>query len=213
MKFVDNMYLFFARICHFFVDYQRCQSLRRMKQRFYTKWIGLEFGACGKKCQISKFQMLYGAQHFFLGDNVSIGKDVVFEAYDQYQNERFSPKIEMGNNTCIGANGHISCINAVRISSNVRMGRGVFITDNAHGASKKELLDTRPNIRPLYSKGPVVIEENVWIGEKVSIMPGVTIGKGSIIGANSVVTKDIPPYCVAGGVPAVVIKDLSKNYE
>ena len=63
-----------------------------------------------------------------------------------------------------------------------------------------------PNLRSLSSKGPVIIEDNVWIGTKASIMPGVRIGKGAIIAANSVVTHDIPPYCVAAGIPAKVIK-------
>lgn len=87
-------------------------------------------------------------------------------------------------------------------------GPNILITDNAHGASILELLDLPPQVRPLYSKGPVIIEDNVWIGEKTSIMPGVHIGKGSIIAANSVVTHDIPPYCIAAGVPAKVIKRL-----
>jgi acetyltransferase-like isoleucine patch superfamily enzyme len=88
------------------------------------------------------------------------------------------------------------------------MGRKVFITDNSHGSFTREQLDIRPNYRPLISKGPVIIEENVWIGEMVCIMPGVTIGRGSIIGANAVVTKSIPPYSIAAGVPAKVIKQL-----
>jgi lipopolysaccharide O-acetyltransferase len=62
-----------------------------------------------------------------------------------------------------------------------------------------------PQKRPLNSL-PVIISKNVWIGESVSILPGVRIGKASIIGANSVVTKDIPDYSIAAGNPAKVIK-------
>ncbi|MBL4677498.1 MAG: hypothetical protein JKY70_15040 [Mucilaginibacter sp.] len=58
---------------------------------------------------------------------------------------------------------------------------------------------------------PVIIEDNVWIGETVSVLPGVTIGKGSIIGASAVVTKNIPPYSIAVGNPAKVIKTY--NFE
>ena len=61
-------------------------------------------------------------------------------------------------------------------------------------------------MRPMYSKGPVVIEDNVWIGEMVCILPNVRIGKGSIIGANAVVTKDVPANALVGGNPARVIK-------
>ena len=65
-----------------------------------------------------------------------------------------------------------------------------------------------PLERPLISKGAVVIENNVWVGEGVVIMPGITIGENSIIGANSVVTKDVPKNTVVGGVPAKILKQL-----
>jgi acetyltransferase-like isoleucine patch superfamily enzyme len=65
-----------------------------------------------------------------------------------------------------------------------------------------------PTERKVISKGAVIIGENVWIGDKVTILPGVEIGNGVVIGANSVVTKDIPSYCVVGGNPAKVIKQL-----
>ena len=122
--------------------------------------------------------------------------------------KKFSPYFQIGDHSSFGDNGHISCINKIIIGNNVRIGRKVFITDNAHGASKKELLDIRPNLRPLYSKGPVIIGDSVWIGEMVCIMPNVNIGQGAIIGANAVVTKNVPPYCVVGGNPARIIKDL-----
>ncbi|WP_199520746.1 DapH/DapD/GlmU-related protein [Pseudomonas lactis] len=54
----------------------------------------------------------------------------------------------------------------------------------------------------------MVIEDDVWIGEKVAILKGVTVGKGSVIGAGAVVTKDVPPYSVAAGIPARILKTL-----
>lgn len=56
------------------------------------------------------------------------------------------------------------------------------------------------------SRGPIVLEDDVWLGFRVTIMSGVTIGKGAVIAAGAVVTKDVPPYAIAGGVPAKVIK-------
>ena len=64
-----------------------------------------------------------------------------------------------------------------------------------------------PYEREIVSKGKIVIGNNVWLGNNVCVMPGVTIGDGVVVGANSVVTKDVPPYCVAVGVPAKIIKD------
>ena len=122
--------------------------------------------------------------------------------------ERFTPEIIIGNGSSIRDFSQVSAIQSIRIGNGVRIGPNVLITDNAHGASVAGLLDIAPNLRPLSSKGPIVIEDNVWIGTKSSIMPGVHIGRGSIVAANSVVTHDVPPYCVAAGVPAKVIKKL-----
>ena len=84
----------------------------------------------------------------------------------------------------------------------------VFITDHNHGMTPSSIDDYAS--QPLLV-GSVVIEDNVWIGQRACILPGVTIGKFSIIGANSVVTKDIPPYSLAVGAPARVIKEWDKD--
>ncbi len=83
-----------------------------------------------------------------------------------------------------------------------------MISDNAHGEAEKRLSPIAPYLRPLCSKGEVVIEDNVWIGQGAMIMSGVHIGAYSIIAANSVVTHDIPAYSVAAGSPAKVIKHI-----
>lgn len=88
------------------------------------------------------------------------------------------------------------------------MGSNILITDHQHGFVNKDDFETPLVKRKLYSLGPVIIEDNVWIGENVSIMPNVTIGRGCIIGANAVVTKSFPAYSVIGGIPARIIKEL-----
>ena len=86
----------------------------------------------------------------------------------------------------------------------------VYISDHAHGDDRFLDLDTPPLRRPLFSKGPVHICRNVWLGERVCVLPGVTIGEGSVIGAGSIVTHDIPPFSIAAGAPARVIKTITK---
>lgn len=175
----------------------------------YTGWVSREFKAFGKNSAIHpSFSLLKGAKYISIGENCSIGKNVQLTAWDRYQEQNFCPQIVIGNNCYVNDDSHITAINSIRLGNNVLMGKKVLITDNAHGASSPEILDMAPNVRPLYCKGPVEIDDNVWIGEKVSIMPGVHIGKGAIIAANAVVTKDVPPYSVAAGVPASIVKVL-----
>ena len=67
-------------------------------------------------------------------------------------------------------------------------------------------MEMAPIKRPIYSKGEVIIEDDVWIGDKVSILSGITIGRGAIIGANAVETKDVPSYSIAVGNPIRIIR-------
>lgn len=104
---------------------------------------------------------------------------------------------------------HITAMENVTIGDNVLIASKVYISDCSHGNYTGNEMDSRPESipkdRPLFSK-PVIIEDNVWLGEFVSVLPGVTIGKGSIIGANSVVSRSIPPNVIAVGSPAKPIK-------
>lgn len=175
-------------------------------------WVSPYFNAVGKKCRIRRGLKLYGnAKCIFIEDDVQIGARCVLEAYTEFQpaSQTFTPHVVIGDGCKIGTDSHISSINSVILGKHVRCGRKIFITDNAHGASQRDLLDMPPNMRPLYSKGPVIIEDNVWIGEYAAILPNVTIGQGSIVAAHAVVTKDVPPYSVVGGNPAKVIKCLN----
>ena len=81
------------------------------------------------------------------------------------------------------------------------------ICDNNHGTTYFYTLHEAPIKRKLYTKGPVIIGNNVWIGGNVIVLPGVTIGDNVIIGAGSVVTKDIPDNKIAYGNPCRIIRD------
>ena len=113
-----------------------------------------------------------------------------------------------GENVNMGDDVRISCIKYISIGNNVLIGSRVLIIDNSHGCYSKKSQDspfTPPNTRTLESEG-VIIEDNVWIGEGAVIQKGVHIGNGSIIAANSVVTHDVDPCCIYGGIPAKKIK-------
>jgi acetyltransferase-like isoleucine patch superfamily enzyme len=145
---------------------------------------------------------------------ISIGKNFVslynlrLETYDSFRGESFNPEIIIGDNVIFNSDVHIGAIDKIIIGNNVLMASRIYISDHTHGNIGVEDLKNAPAMRPLHSKGPVIIEDNVWIGEGVCILPGVTIGENSIIGANSVVNKSFPKNSVIAGIPARIIKTL-----
>ena len=151
---------------------------------------------------------LIGEKYISIGSGTTIHKDVILTAWDRYREQKFTPIIQIGNNTNIGEHSHITACDKIIIGNNVLTGRYVYISDNAHGNSSKGEIEVPPIERPLHSKGPVIIEDNVWIGERVCILSGVHIGKGAIIAANAVVTHDVPEGSIVGGVPAKIIKRI-----
>ncbi len=184
-------------------------NIQTLRKYFYTGWHSRFFFEFGKNVEIvPKFERLIGAKYISIGNNVKIDSDVALTAWDRYAGAIFTPEIIIEDGTCIGANSHITSINCIHIGKNVLMGKKVLISDNSHGTIDSDNSEIPPGKRPLYSKGPVIIEDNVWIGEKASILSGVRIGVGSIIGANAVVTKNIPPYTLVAGIPARIIKKL-----
>ncbi len=113
-------------------------------------------------------------------------------------------RLTIGDNVNVSDWVHIGAMSNVRIGNGCLMGSKVLITDHNHGSVADLRLHTpqAPNTRPLHSKGPVVLEDNVWLGDAVVVLPGVSIGRNAIVGANSVVSCDIPQNTVWAGVPA-----------
>ncbi len=90
----------------------------------------------------------------------------------------------------------------------VSIGNNVFIGPQCGFYTAIHPLDVAQRNLGIEKASPITIQDNVWIGGKVCILPGVTIGEGAVIGAGSVVTKDIPPYSLAVGNPAKVIRKI-----
>lgn len=110
-------------------------------------------------------------------------------------------EIIIGNN-CGFSGTVIGAFAKIEIKDNVRCGANTLITDGDW-----HLDDPRAG-KPL----PILIEENVWLGEGVKVLKGITIGKNSLVGIGSVVTKDIPANVIAAGNPCKVIKELNKTF-
>ena len=151
-----------------------------------------------------------GKKSIDFGKKLTTGYYCRIEAYGTSHEK----SLVFGNNVQINDFVHIAALDSVKIGNNVLIASKVFITDLEHGSYRGNEYDSVPDSivkdRPLSSK-PVFIKDNVWIGEYVSVLPGVTIGENSIIGANSVVTKNIPANSIAVGSPAKIIKKY--NFE
>lgn len=178
--------------------------------RFRTLLVRGDFRECNSNAQLCGFRRLIGPEYICIGSS-KIGKEAILTAYDRASGYDFSPEIIIGDNCNIGEFCHITSINSIIIGNGVLTGRWVTITDNSHGQTIYDDLMLPPLKRKPFSKGKVIIGNNVWIGDKATILPGVTIGDGAIIGAGSVVTKDVPSMSVVGGNPAKLLKRISKQ--
>lgn len=167
----------------------------------------------GNNLRIRESTVIVGGNFIDVGNNFSAGRNLYLQAWNVYQGKltEYVPKLIIGNNVSIMDDCQLSCAQNIIIEDGVLLGNNVFITDNFHGKSTLSEMMIPPLKRNLYSKGPVLIKKNVWIGRNVCIMPDTVIGEGAVIGANSVVTHDIPDYSIAVGAPATVIRQYGKQ--
>lgn len=146
--------------------------------------------------------------YFFLPSRKSfgeIGRHVVLSPPLLVGNPR---NIFIGDYVGIGPQANISALRAkFVVKGHCAIAEGLTVhTGNHARLIGKFITDINENTKPEGYDKDVIVEEDVWIGCNVTLLSGVTIGRGSTIAAGSVVNKDIPPYCIAGGVPAKVIK-------
>lgn len=159
------------------------------------------------KARIIRFPIdIRGRKFIDISDGFTTGPGCRIEAYPK---DNKSKTLFFGKNFQMNDYVHITAMESVKIGDNVLLASKIYISDCSHGSYAGNVHDSSPESipidRPLFAK-PVLIEDNVWLGEFVSVLPGVTIGTGSIVGANSVVSKSIPPYVIAVGSPAKPIK-------
>lgn len=211
MKTIVKRIIFqFMKIMAFFYPYSICQKIKGCFSFFYRQWILNFISGADYTVSIGPGLDLRGGECMTIGAHTNIGRHCILNCWTHYgkQNQILHPKLIIGQNCNIGDETHITCANHIQIGDNLLTGRRCLITDNSHGGMTIEELAIAPIDRDVKSKGSVIIGNNVWLGERVCILPGVHIGDGAVIAANAVVTHDVPSRALAAGVPAKIIRTL-----
>ena len=207
-KLIRFLYRCIGWFIHFFYSPKSSFPIYMGKREFVTQLKKYSFKSFGKNSLLGLDSRIIKPQFMSIGNNSSICNGVELSCSETSESIGKFPELAIGNNVSIGEYSHITCANKLIIGNGVLTGKKVLITDNAHGDINLNTLNVPPINREVISKGPVIIGDNVWIGEMACILPNVTIGKGAIIGANAVVTKNVPAYAVVGGNPARILKQL-----
>ena len=200
-KIFRIIFLFLGRIFSYNL-YKTIQISFTRRLRSY--WLHGIFKKCHHSVSFGKIGTIHGSKCISIAQKTSFGDFFYLTTWPEYTKE--APSLEIGANCNFGAYNHITCTNKVIIGNNILTGKWVTISDNNHGSTSSESLSIPPIQRPIISKGPVIIGNNVWIGDKATILSGVHIGDGVVIAANAVVTKNIPSFSVVAGNPAKIIK-------
>ena len=184
------------------IAFSNCYKLAiRVRAKAFSLLIGGAFGRFGKKSVLQCPLRLSGEERIVIGNRVFLGSNSWLQTLPDGDNT--SPALFIGDGTSIVGSCVISAVRSVVLEENVLLARNVYISDHIHRYSDDQ--------QPILAQGvdkvaPVLIRRNAWLGQNVVVCPGVTIGVGAVIAANSVVNSDIPDRSVAAGAPARVVK-------
>ena len=199
------LFKLFCFIQRFIYSYKfRCR-VRLIIDKLRSFWLSSIFGECHSSVVFQKVALIEGAKHIHIGPNTHFQRHLYLTAWSKYSRTG-GVMISIGEKCDFGAFNHITATNQIVIGDNCLTGKWVTISDNNHGTTSKDDLSLPPIKRKVVSNGPIIIGKNVWIGDKATVLGGVTIGDGAVVAANSIVTKNVPAYSVVAGNPARVIK-------
>ena len=164
------------------------------------------FHSFGRHTMIQPPLRIGGEERIALGDHVFVGPGCWLQALDGGS----GVAITIGDGTNFAGDCVVSAASSISIGQAVLFARGIYVADHSHAFGDP----TTPIIDQGIDKvAPVVIEDGAWLGENVVVCPGVTIGRGAVVGANSVVLEDVPARSVAVGAPATVVRRLDGSVE
>ncbi|MCR8560150.1 acyltransferase [Mucilaginibacter sp. BJC16-A38] len=163
------------------------------------------FKTFGSRSKVIAPLKIYGAKNISIGNKVIVEYNTWLAAYPHTGEENCS--LIIGDGTHIGHFNHIYATGKIHIGKKVLTADKVYISDNLHSYSNIDLPVIDQQIKQL---SEITIGDGAWLGENVCVI-GASVGKGSVVGANAVVIKNIPDYCVAVGNPAKIIKRYDRT--
>lgn len=177
---------------------------------FFGNKYALGIKKIGKNSKIGLFRNILNGQYISIGNNSFIGRYSKIQCWDYFCKKKYYPRLIILDEVSIGSHFTCWCADECIIEDNVTIASYCTITNENHGTNVEDSLSYRK--QKLVTK-KVVIGAGSWLGERVIVLPGVSVGKKCIIGAGSIVTKNIPDYSIATGNPAKVIKvwDFNKH--
>ena len=180
------------------------RSATRVRDKLFSLAVSGAFARFGSETVIQLPVRLSGERRMSIGSGVFVGAG----SWLQTLGSSDAVALEIGDGTSIAGNCVVSAAASVRIGERVLIARGAYISDHAHAYERTDV--------PIADQGianirPVVVGDGAWIGENTVITPGAVIGAGAVVAANSVVSSEIPPYSVAIGSPARVVRRYGKD--
>ncbi len=176
------------------------RDLERLRTLAFTTLLRRSFGSCAPSARIQHPLRLNGERGISIGADVFIASNCWLATYEH---EGRPGSLEIGDGTRITGYCVLAAAASVKVGRSVLFARNVYVADHRHAFE-----DTR---RPIVDQGfagvaPVEICDGAWLGQNVVVAPGVRIGVGAVVGANSFVREDIEDYAVAVGSPARVVR-------
>jgi hypothetical protein len=179
---------------------------RRVRDGVFSRLTASALAECGPRTRLSLPVMLHHPERIHLGSGVYFGPGCWLQALPEEGDD--TARLEIGDQCSFAGYDVVAAARRVVIEEGVLFARNVYVSDHVHafGDAGKAIQD-----QGISKLAEVVIEEGAWLGQNVVVCPGVRIGKGAVIGAGSLVNRDIPARCVAVGSPAKVIKQLDAS--
>jgi acetyltransferase-like isoleucine patch superfamily enzyme len=160
----------------------------------------------GERSYIRRPYSISGGKQVRIGKRTSILGGLHIQAITEYAGVTYRPAIEIGDDVYIGGHAYFTSVDRIFVGDGCVLSEYIYITDEVHG------MDPRGGLimeQPLVSKGPVIIGRSCFLGFRVAVMPGVTLGEHCVVGANSTVTRSFPAYSMIAGSPAHMLKRYS----